>query len=566
MYRRRAVRASSRSLVVEPLEDRTVPTTLPGGFTESPFATGLNRPAAMEFAPDGRLFVAEQTGALRVIKNGSLLPTPFVSLTVDSSGERGLLGVTFDPAFATNHFVYVYYTVPGASAHNRVSRFTAAGDVAAAGSEDLLLDLDPLSTATNHNGGGLHFGTDGKLYISVGENGNGANAQTLANLLGKVLRINPDGSIPTDNPFFATASGKDRAIWALGLRNPFTFAVQPDTGLFYINDVGENVWEEIDQGGAGRNYGWPVHEGVANDPSYTDPIFAYSHNGQNAAITGGTFYQAGAFPAFYQGKYFFADFIKGFIRVLDPATHQVGPFADGAASPVDLDVGPDGSLYYLSIFNGTVYQIQSSAPAFRTYVTHLYRDVLQRDPDSAGLNTWIQQLSAGTPRLQVAHAFWASAEHRGLQVDGYYQTYLHRVADANGRSALVNQMVNGLSETSAILAFLTSAEYQRLHPDNSAYVDALYTDVLGRAADTQGKTAFVQKLQNGTSRATVAGEFLGSAERFGRVVDSYYTGFLKRTESSAERQGWVQQLLDGRQTTQSLAELFLSSAEYFNRP
>src|SRR5437773_2487502 len=197
---------------------------------------------------------------MRVIKTGSLLSTPFVSLTVDSSGERGLLGIAFDPNFATNHYLYVYYTVATSPIHNRVSRFTAAGDTAAPGSHAVILELNNLSSATNHNGGAIHFGPDGKLYVAVGENANGANAQTLGNRLGKVLRINPDGSIPTDNPYFNTASGANRAIWALGLRNPFTFAFEPGTGTMYINDVGQSTWEEIDVGRAGANYGWSIIE------------------------------------------------------------------------------------------------------------------------------------------------------------------------------------------------------------------------------------------------------------------------------------------------------------------
>src|SRR5205823_6118401 len=118
-----------------------------------------------------------------------------------------------------------------------------------------------LSAATNHNGGATHFGPDGKLWIAVGENANGANSQTLTNLLGKMLRINSDGTIPTDNPFYNTATGQNRAIWALGLRNPYTFTFQPGTGRMHINDVGQNTWEEIDVGVAGANYGWPSTEG-----------------------------------------------------------------------------------------------------------------------------------------------------------------------------------------------------------------------------------------------------------------------------------------------------------------
>ena len=202
--------------------------TLPTGFTETAI-TGLSGPTAMDIAPDGRIFVCQQTGSLRVIKNGVLLATPFVTLNVDPNGERGLLGIAFDPNFANNAFLYLYYTVTSTPRHNRVSRFTANGDVAVANSEVVILELDNLSSATNHNGGAIHFGPDGNLYVAVGENATGSNSQTLANRLGKMLRINSDGSIPTDNPFFNTASGANLSIWALGLRNPFTFAFQPGT-------------------------------------------------------------------------------------------------------------------------------------------------------------------------------------------------------------------------------------------------------------------------------------------------------------------------------------------------
>ena len=240
--------------------------TLPSGFSESVFASGLSSPTAMEFAPDGRLFVSQQQGALRVIQNGSLLATPFVTLSVNSSGERGLLGIAFDPNFSSNHFIYLYYTVPTSPIHNRVSRFTANGNVVVPGSEVPILDLDNLSSATNHNGGAIYFRPDGKLYVGVGENANSANSQTLSNRLGKLLRINSDGSIPTDNPFYNTATGLNRSIWALGLRNPFTFAFQRGTTRMFINDVGESTWEEINDGIAGSNYGWPTTEGETSIP------------------------------------------------------------------------------------------------------------------------------------------------------------------------------------------------------------------------------------------------------------------------------------------------------------
>jgi glucose/arabinose dehydrogenase len=311
----------------------------------------------MAIAPDGRIFVCEQGGSLRVIKNGVLLATPFLALTVDSSGERGLLGVAFDPDFQTNHYVYVYYTARTSSRHNRVSRFTANGDVAAAGSELVLLSLNNLSSATNHNGGALHFGPDGFLYIAVGDNANGANAQSSSNLFGKILRIGKDGTIPPTNPFYTATSGSNRAIWALGLRNPYTFAFNPASAAMFINDVGQSSWEEIDEGVAGANYGWPLTEGPTSDPRYRSPRYAYHHSSgalTGCAITGGTFYSpsASAFPSEYNGRYFFADYCSGWIAWLDPATGNVQVFATGGDAIVDLRADGAGVLYYLARGDG----------------------------------------------------------------------------------------------------------------------------------------------------------------------------------------------------------------------
>jgi glucose/arabinose dehydrogenase len=343
--------------MIEPLEPRTLFTTLPAGFVETQVATGLNSPTAMAFAPDGRLFVAEQTGALRVVKNHAPLPTPFVTLRVTSAGERGLLGVTFDPNFAANHFVYVYYTVPGrrhTPAHNRVSRFTDSADLAVKHSEHILLDITPLTDATNHNGGAIHFGPDGKLYIATGENNNGANAQDITNLLGKILRINADGSMPTDNPFYTDATGTNKAIWAIGLRNPFNFSFSASTGQMLINDVGEHTYEEINVGVAGANYGWPVTEGPTHRRRFRAPVFYYTH-GETAttgrAIVGSAFYSPAngrTFPRNYAGDYFFADLTSGWIRRFDPVSGDVTAFASGIETPVALTVGDDGALYYLA--------------------------------------------------------------------------------------------------------------------------------------------------------------------------------------------------------------------------
>ena len=336
----------------------------PPGFSDTLVAGGLNLPTTMEFAPDGRIFVSEKGGNLRVIKNGVLLSQPFVSIPVNAVGERGLLGIAFDPNFASNSYVYVYYTTGTEPVHNRISRFTADPanpDRALAGSEVHILDLEPLNTES-HNGGALEFGPDGKLYISTGDNYYSYYSQSLTSRFGKILRTNPDGTIPADNPFY-NVQGAYKEIWALGLRNPFTFQFSGDGSKMYIADVGQFDWEEINQGLAGANYGWPTCEGACSDPQFVDPIYSYAHptDGSGASITGGPFYEANQFPPEYDGNYFFGDYVQGFISRLTP-TNQVVPFLTGINTPVAIEVGPDGSLYYLSIFPGEVHRVNYGTP------------------------------------------------------------------------------------------------------------------------------------------------------------------------------------------------------------
>jgi len=328
------------------------PVALPQGFTRIQAAAAITGATAMEIAPDGRVFVCEQIGALRVVKNGNLLPTPFVHLAVDSEWERGLIGVALDPDFTRNGFVYLCYVAARPYIHHRISRFQACGDAAEPRSERVLFEGDNQAklgghTPAGHQGGAVHFGADGKLYIAIGDQTAGEPSQRLETFQGKLLRLNRDGSIPADNPFVAVANGKYRAIWAIGLRNPFTFAVQPVTGRIFINDVGETRWEEIDEGFAGANYGWPRVEGPSIDLHFRPPIHFYPV----ASISGGAFCPGGPavnFPAKYHGRYFFADFVKGWIKVLDPDhPDQVATFATGFARPVDLKFSPDGSLYVL---------------------------------------------------------------------------------------------------------------------------------------------------------------------------------------------------------------------------
>ena len=325
--------------------------TLPGGFSGSTVASELN-PTAMTIAPDGRIFILEKDGRVLIVENDQLLPEPLIVLEVDYENERGLGGIVLDPDFATNNYFYLYYTVPGAN-HNRVSRFTASGNSVVAGSEVQILDLDELEGSV-HNGGAMAFGPDGKLYIATGEGGKPANSQDLTNLLGKILRINKDGSIPADNPFYNTAAGKNRAIWALGLRNPFSFAIDPVTGTMLVNDVGQSGWEEVNKIVKGKNYGWPLLEGMnrknKEEPAnYQEPLYDYNHQ-TGCSIIGAAFYNPDtyAFPEEYHGKYFFGDYCQGFIKVLDPATGTVlETFATEVARPLAFLVSPDGSFYYL---------------------------------------------------------------------------------------------------------------------------------------------------------------------------------------------------------------------------
>jgi glucose/arabinose dehydrogenase len=404
------------------LEERALLANLPAGFTEAAVATGLSNATAMEFAPNGDLWVLEQTGAVKRFRPGATTADVvgnLSTLAISSVGERGVLGIAFDPQYATNKHVYLYYTALSPVTHNRISRFTVNDSNAAdyyfagtnasgpdAGSsgtptEQDLFDLDPLSSATNHNGGAIHFGPDGKLYVAVGDNANGANSQSLQTDLGKLLRINSDGTIPADNPFLGDTTGNNRAIWALGLRNPFTFAFQPGTGRMFVNDVGLNSWEEIDEGVAGSNYGWPATEGDQGTPptgpgTYLGPLYTYPHGSgplQGGAITGGAFYNPAVqqFPASYAGDYFFADYVNSWINVLDVSTGIATPFATNAPGTVDLRVGSDGSLYYLARDAGSVFRV-TATPAWAGYAGNS-----QHTAVSANASQALQTIAWQTP-------------------------------------------------------------------------------------------------------------------------------------------------------------------------
>ena len=349
--------------------------TYPSGFSQVLVASGITNPTAMAFSPDGRIFICRQTGEVRVVKNGALLATPFMSISVSSSGERGLLGIAFDPDFAINQHIYFYHTLPTA-ANNRITRFTANGDVVLAGSDSIILNLDPLSSATNHNGGTMLFGNDGKLYVGIGENANTAHAQNLDTYHGKVIRVNKNGSVPPGNPF-TTGSAQRLRVWSYGLRNPYTLSVDLVSGRIFVNDVGQFAWEEINEAtSGGLNYGWPAAEGMDPNPAYTNPYYTYPHGanvGQGCAITGGTFLTTAAtnYPATYRNKYYFIDYCNNWIDYI-PLSGTVSRtnFATNIGGlSVGITTGPDGNLYYLSRDDNALYKIVYTQPGTPPLIT-----------------------------------------------------------------------------------------------------------------------------------------------------------------------------------------------------
>lgn len=353
-------------------------TALPPKFTRVHIGAGLSGPTAMAFAGDETL-VTQKTGAIRVIgADGILRRKPFHTLSVNSEGERGLLGIAVDPAFATNGVVYVYYTTgPGAKLYsgtpqNRVSRLKqrTSGKI----KEKILLDSIP-SPDRIHNGGDIQFGFDGKLYISVGDGGCcSQEAQELDTLHGKILRLNRDGTIPTDNPFYNTP-GARKETYAFGFRNPWRIGRRATNQTFLVADVGAGKWEEINSLAAGANYGWPLFEGpcpwnnincdpaVVNYGATTKPIHWYGHTSKDEkgiVVVGGVFAENSNYPAPYANSYFYADGDAGWVHVLKlNAKNEVKQqlaFDEIPGYPVSFANGPDGNIYVVDFTGGVIHK------------------------------------------------------------------------------------------------------------------------------------------------------------------------------------------------------------------
>ncbi|MFN8395750.1 MAG: PQQ-dependent sugar dehydrogenase [Bacteroidia bacterium] len=334
----------------------------PGFVMEEDYVVGLNQPTDLRFAPDGRIFVTEKGGKVRIVEDGVLLDQAFYQVQTQVPYERGLDGIVLDPDFENNGYVYLYHTLPDVD-QNRVIRVTAAGNTAIPGSEVEIIRFDTLWAAF-HNGGSMVFDTTGKLIIGVGDGTGWFTAQPMDEILGKMLRINPDGSIPTDNPYYNTFTGRYRAIVANGIRNPYTMDISRTTGRIFFNDVGNQAWEELNEYKPASNYGWATVEGpLGNNPppdtNYVDPLFAYDHT-YGCAIVGAAFYEpmVQLFPQEYFGKYFFIEYCKGILLHIDPNTHAVTEFATGLGTYWNnIETGADGYLYMTHIFDGKIARI-----------------------------------------------------------------------------------------------------------------------------------------------------------------------------------------------------------------
>jgi hypothetical protein len=322
-----------------------------------------------------RLFVVEQTGRIRMLKDDVMLAAPFLDLStvVSCCGERGLLGLAFHPQYTTNGLFYVYYT--NTSGDTRVMRYHVSANPDVADPTSAGPVLSQTQPFANHNGGMLAFGPDGYLYVGLGDGGSGGDplnhAQNRSSLLGKVLRLDVDHgapyTVPADNPFVGQA-GTRPEIWSLGLRNPWRFSFDRQTGEMYIGDVGQDQWEEIDvepAAAGGRNYGWHDMEGgvcylpACTPTGLTLPAWTYPHS-EGCSVTGGYVYRGATVPAL-SGLYLFADYCNGWVRsfrwtagnataVTDqPALAPGGPISsfgeDARGELYILEYGAPGALY-----------------------------------------------------------------------------------------------------------------------------------------------------------------------------------------------------------------------------
>ena len=350
-------------------------------------ASGLDSPVFLTSPPGDltRAFVVEQDGRIRIIRNDALVPTPFldISARISAGGERGLLGLAFHPQYATNGRFVVYYNNTAGDIRIASYRVSANPDVADPASEQILLAV-PHPSYSNHNGGMVVFGPDGRLYAGIGDGGSGGdpngNGQNRNVLLGKLVRLDVNAagqaSVPSDNPF-AGQAGMRPEIWSYGLRNPWRFSFDRLSGDLYIADVGQNAREEIDvstdaaQFGRGLNFGWKIMEGTAcfspssgcNKTGLVLPVLDYGH-GDGCSVTGGYVYRGSLVPAL-RGHYFYADYCSGWVRSFVLSGGQATQLLDWSAlrpgaSMTSFGEDASGELYIVTS-SGRIFRIEPAS-------------------------------------------------------------------------------------------------------------------------------------------------------------------------------------------------------------
>ena len=363
---------SSAPFSVSATTSTTVNQSLPAGFTQTQLAHGLKNPVVFAFAPGGDIYIGEQSGTILTYHNGAVAPTPLVTLpNVYGSGECGLLGMALDPNFSANGYIYLSYTVAITNSsgvvqpYARLSRFTVAGGTINPATEKIIYQGNQLQNL-HHSGNDLKIGPDGKLWWSVGDNvPTISNGEALNNIYGKILRFNLDGTVPSDNPFVNVPSAVP-AIYAYGLRNPFRFTFLPN-GQAMTEDTGSSYWEEMNTIQPGGNYGWPFYEGNCFSCGYINPAYAYGHYPVDGATSAMAAYSGATFPQQYDHTVFFGDYNRGDIEAVsfDPGyqTETSDTVFDTKAGTIaDLQEGPDGNLYFVSIFEGTFSEITAPGP------------------------------------------------------------------------------------------------------------------------------------------------------------------------------------------------------------
>jgi glucose/arabinose dehydrogenase len=512
--------------------------SLPPGARVETVLTGMDNPIALAFDPSGRLFYTEKnTGQVRLFANGKLQPQPVITFTVSNCSERGLLGIAVDPRFAQDHFIYVYYTQgPGCGAtQNKVARFVENNGV---GSNPTVIFSSP-QTAGNHNGGNIHFGPDGKLYISVGDNANAANAQDATETNGKMHRINSDGSAPTDNPRFSQP-GALPSLYALGLRNSFDFTFDSVVkGRIFASENGPDCDDEMNRIEAGQNYGWRANypcDDANPDPQFNTirPLWYLPDNECCEAPTGIEVYKGSSIPEWKDGL-FMSSYQQGakfrhFYLNADRTALTASKVVQGITAGMDVETGPDGALYY----------IEGGGYAEGT---------LKRIVGSGGLGpqaspTALATAPAGTPAPAptIPGSGSQTFPETGKSVSGIFLDYWKNNGGLPQQGFPISGLMNELSDLNGkayVVQYFERAVFE-YHPENQPPYNVLLSQL--------GTFRYKQKYPNGAPNQTpnnspgsvlfpqtghrVGGKFLDYWKSHGGVLQQGYPISEEFTEVS----------------------------------